>query len=153
MKMYLRPVCCNHCPFQKKNWTDVSMDFTDGLPRSQGYEVIFVVVDRLSKYIHFLPLTHPYTASTVARLFLDNIFELHVMPLSIVSDRAAVFTSTFWRELFRLHGTQLKHSSEYHLQTDGQSEVVNRCLKNYLCCFTGTTRPKDWAKWLSLAEW
>lgn len=74
------------------------------------------------------------------------------MPLSIVSDRDPIFTSLFWRELFKLQCTQLKHSSGYHPQTDGQSKVVKRCLKTYLRCFVGT-RPRDWAKWLSLAEW
>lgn len=129
-------------PIPEKNWIDISMDFIHGLPRSQGYEVIFVVVDRLSKYSHFFPMAHPYTTSSAARLFLDNIFKLHVLSLSIISDRDLVFTSTFWRELFRLQGTQLKLSSAYHLQTDGQFGVVNQCLKNYLRCFVGS-RPKD----------
>lgn len=139
-------------PIPKNNWTDISMDFIEGLPRSQGYNVIFVVVDCLSKYSHFLPLAHPYIASTVAKLFLDNIFKLHGMPLSIVSDRDPVFTSSFCRQLFKSQGIQPRHSSAYHPQTDGQTEVVNRCLENYLHCFVGN-RPKDWMKSLSLAEW
>lgn len=101
-----------------------------------------VVVNRLSKYAHFLPLSRPYSAASVARLFLDHIFKLHGMPFSIVSDRDPVFTSTFWQELFQLQGTQLKHSSAYHPQTDGQTNVVNRCLENYRRCSVGA-RPKD----------
>lgn len=78
------------------------MDFIEGLPSSCNKTVIFVVVDRLSKYAHFLPLTHPYTTTTVAQVFLDNIFKLHGMTTSIVSNRDPIFTSTFWEELFKL---------------------------------------------------
>lgn len=71
-------------------WSDVSMDFADGLPKANRFEVIFVVVDRLSKYGHFLPLKLPYTAKTVADLFVKEIVRLHSFPTSIVSDRDKV---------------------------------------------------------------
>lgn len=69
------------------------MDFIDGLPVSRHYNCLLVVVDKLTKYAHFVPLKHPYTASKVAEVFIDNIFKLHNMPLSLVSDRDPVFTS------------------------------------------------------------
>jgi len=92
-------------PIPTQMWTEVSMDFIEGLANSNGRNVIMVVVDRLSKYAHFIPLSHPYTAGSVAQLFLDQIFKLHGLPKSIVSDRDRVFTSNFWKELFCLSGT------------------------------------------------
>lgn len=80
------------------------MDFIEGLPKSQGKTTIFVVVHRLTKYAHFMSLSHPYTAKDVAQLFLDNVYKLHGLPATILSDRDAIFTSTFWQELFQLQG-------------------------------------------------
>jgi hypothetical protein len=98
------------------------MDFIDGLPKSASYFVILVVVDHLTKYAHFMPLKHPYTTSSVALAFFNNIVKLHGVPTTIVSDKDRVFTSNFWKELFRLHNIQLCMSSSYHAQTDGKSE-------------------------------
>ena len=127
------------------------MDFIGGLPNSQGKNTILVVVDRLSKYAHFIALAHPYSALTIAQLFLDHIYKLHGLPKSIVSDRDPVFVSNFWRELFKLQGVKLKYSTAYHPQTDGQTELINCCLERYLQCMTGK-KSKDWIKWLPLAE-
>lgn len=71
------------------------MDFIEGLPNSKGYSVIMVIVDRLSKYSHFIPLAHPYTTTTISRSFMDNIFKLHGIPHNIVSGRNEIFTSKF----------------------------------------------------------
>ena len=128
------------------------MDFIEGLPKSKGFSVILVVVDRLSKYAHFLALSHPYSAMTVAQLFLDNIYKLHGLPSTIVSDRDKIFLSKFWQKLFKLLGTQLQLSTSYHPQIDCQSEVVNRCLQTYLRCMCSET-PKEWSRWLPMAEW
>ncbi|XP_042939584.1 uncharacterized protein LOC122274627 [Carya illinoinensis] len=94
-------------PIPMKSWSDISMDFIDALPNSKRFSVILVVVDRLTKYAHFLPLSHPYTAVSVAKLFISQVFKLHGMPATIVTDRDATFTSGFWKKLFRLQATKM----------------------------------------------
>jgi hypothetical protein len=126
------------------------LDFIEGLPKSAGSNCILVVVDKFSKYAHFLPLSHPFTAFQVALLYMNNVFKLHGMPTAMVLDRDKVFTSNIWQELFKLLGTDLKMSSAYHPQTDGQTERVNQCLETYLRCFVNAC-PTKWSNWLALA--
>lgn len=101
------------------------MDFVEGFPKVGGKSVILTVVDRFSKYAHFVPLSHPYTACSVAKAFFDHIVRHHGIPCSIVSDRDPVFTSTFWTELFTRTGVKLQMSSAFHPQSGGQSKVTN----------------------------
>ena len=128
------------------------MDFVEGLPKSRGKDSILVVVDRLSKYAHFLALAHPFSAVTVAHLYFEQVFKLHGLPKTKVSDRDNIFLSKFWQELFSLLKVAIHMSSTHHPQSDGQTEVVNRCLEGYLRCMTGE-KPKEWVLWLPLAEW
>lgn len=106
-------------------WEDISMDFIEGLPKVGGKSVILTVVDRFSKYAHFIPLAHSYTAESVTKAFFADIVRLHGVPASIVSDRDVVFTSRFWKALFAASGSRLHMSSAFHPQMDGQSKAVN----------------------------
>jgi hypothetical protein len=133
-------------------WADISIDFIKGLPKVAGKSVILMVVDRFSKYAHFSPLGHPYTAVSVARAFFNGIVRLHGFPSSIVSDRDTVFTDNVWRDLFGLAGVKLRMSTAFHPQTNGQSEVVNKVIAMYLRCVTGD-RLRSWVDWLSWAEY
>lgn len=139
-------------PIPDRAWSVISLDFIERLPLSQGKFVILVVVDRLTKYGHFVALAHPFTALTVAHAYLHNIYKSQAIPDSIVSDRDRIFLSNFWQELFRHLGAKLKLSTAYHPQTDGQTEILNKCLESYLRCMTGE-KPSAWALWLSLVEW
>jgi hypothetical protein len=96
----------------------ISMDFIEGLPKLRSTNCILVVVDKFSKYNHFIPLLHPFTAISVAQTFMDLVYKLHGMPLAIISNRERVFTSAFWQELFKLTQVKLQMSSSYHPQSD-----------------------------------
>jgi hypothetical protein len=93
---------------------DISMDFIVSLPKSGHTSVIMLVVDHISKYAHFCALQNPFTSSIVAQLFMDQVFKLHGMLHSIISDHDPTFIGNFWQELFKLQGTQLHLSTTYH---------------------------------------
>ena len=139
-------------PVPSRVWADIAMDFVEALPKVHGKSVILTVVDRFSKYAHFIPLGHPYTASSVARAFFHDIVRLHGFPDSIVSDRNPIFTGNVWHDLFQQAGVKLRMSTAFHPQTDGQSEAVNKTIAMYLRCLTGD-RPRDWLDWLPWAEY
>lgn len=134
-----------------KVWDELTMDFITHLPSSFGHTVIWVICDRLTKFVHFIALPPKFTAEDLATRFSVEICRLHGIPSSIVSDRDPLFLSTFWKELFRVQGTTMKYSTAYHPETDGQTEVVNRTLEAYLRCFV-SDHPRRWYKFLHLAE-
>jgi hypothetical protein len=111
-----------------------------------------MVVDRFSKYCHFIPLAHSYSTESVAQAFFTDIVRLHGVPQSMVSDRDPIFTSTFWRKLMRLMGTKLHMTTAFHPQSDGQSEAANRVIIMYLRCLIGD-RPRQWLRWLPWTEY
>lgn len=136
-------------PIPQQVWEDIAMDFICGLPSSKGYSVIYVVVDRLSKYGHFIPLKKDFSSVVVADAFINSVFKLHGLPRSIVSDRDKTFTSRFWQHLFSKMGTTIQLSTAYHPQSDGQTEALNKCLEMYLCCFTSDNH----GNWVDLLPW
>lgn len=138
-------------PIPTGAWQEESMDFIEGLPRVGGPNTILEVVDRFTKYAHFIPVKHPFRAQTIVRTFFDNVVKLYGIPKCIVFYQDKIFTSNFWRELFKLLGTQLLLSLAYHLQTDGQTERVNQCLEMNLRCAVHEDLTK-WKSWLSQAE-
>jgi hypothetical protein len=116
-------------------WSDIAMDFVEGFPKVGGKSVILMVVDRFSKFAHFIPLGHQYSAMSVAKTFFYEIVRVHGFPCSIVSDCDLVFIGSFWKELFWL--VTLLLSSTFHPQSDGQFEVTNHTIIMYLCCLAG----------------
>ncbi|GJS47498.1 putative nucleotidyltransferase, ribonuclease H [Tanacetum coccineum] len=114
-------------------WDEISMDFVTGLPRTQRkHDAIWVVVDRLTKSAHFLPIRKDYPVSKIAEMFQQEIIRLHGTPLAIVSDRDPRFTSRFWKGLQKAWGTRLKFSTAFHPETDGQSERTIQTLEDML---------------------
>lgn len=133
-------------------WEEISMDFIVGLPRTQsGYDSIWVIVDRLTKVAHFIPVKETYTGTKLAELYFARIVCLHGVPRKIVSDRGTQFTSRFWRKLHESMDTRLNFSSAYHPQTDGQTERTNQILEDMLraCALKGG---QSWDKSLPYAE-
>ena len=123
-----------------------------GLPRTQkGHDSIWVIVDRLTKSAHFIPVRTNYGGEKLAKLYVENIVKLPGVPSRIVSDRGTQFTFRFWRSLHKAMGTKLDFSSAYHPQTDGQTERVNQIMEDMLrACVL--TYGKDWEQSLPYAE-
>ena len=121
------------------------------LPESKGYTAVVVFIDELTKWVHFAPCTKEVTASDYARIFVDTVFRHHGLPEVIISDRDPRFTSKFWTTLFELLGTDLRFSTAFHPQMDGQSEVMIRTLENFLRPYV-ERNPASWVKQLLLVE-
>jgi len=101
-------------PIPGRIWQHITMDFIEGLLSSHCKNVIYVVVDRLSKYVHFISLIHPYDVAEVTQSFLDNVFKLHGFPNFITSDKDAVFVNQFWKDLMAFQCVQVQLSTAYH---------------------------------------
>jgi len=115
-----------------KPWTSISVDFIVGLPKSDRYTKIWVIVERFSKIAHFIPLRTEEHIKELALTFVKEIWHLHGLPESIVSDRDPRFTSKFWTSLIQLLQVKLNLSTAFHPESDGQTERVNQTLEQYL---------------------
>nr|GEZ07283.1 putative reverse transcriptase domain-containing protein [Tanacetum cinerariifolium] len=114
-------------------WDKITMDFITKLPRTKsGHDMIWVILDRITKSAHFLVIREDYSTKRLARLYIDEIVARHGVPMSIILDRDGHFTSRFWKTLKKALGTRLHMSTAYHPQTDGQSERTIQTLKDML---------------------
>ncbi|MCO5613023.1 hypothetical protein L7F22_067297 [Adiantum nelumboides] len=128
------------------------MDFIFDLPRTQsGHDGIWTVIDRFSKQTHFIPVKKTLKPDHLARLFVAQIFRLHGMSETIVSDRDPRFTSLFWKAIWENIGTRLQFSSSFHLQTDGQSEIANSVVLDLLKSYISDQK-NQWERYLPLVE-
>ena len=135
----------------QKTWSHLTVDFITKLPVVAGKDAILVVCDRLSKMTHFVATTEGTSAEGLARLFRDNVWKLHGLPESVVSDRGPQFTAELTKELNKMLGIKTKLSMAFHPQTDGQTERMNQEVEQYLRFFI-EHRQKDWPEWLAMAE-
>ena len=133
-------------------WYKISMDFITGFPRTKrGNNAIFVVIDRLSKVAHFLPVRESITASQLDELYISRIVSLHGVPLEINSERGSIFTSRFWESFQNSMGTRLSFSTAFHPQSSGQVERVNQILEDMLRASV-ISFGMSWEKCLPFAE-
>ncbi|KAL5549395.1 hypothetical protein UlMin_004626 [Ulmus minor] len=117
----------------KWKWEQIAMDFVVGLPKTtREHDAIWVIIDRLTKSAHFLPIKMTYSLEQLAEIYVREIVRLHGVPISIISDRDSRFTSSFWKSVHRAMGTNLKFSTAFHPQTDGQTERTIQTLEDML---------------------
>ena len=135
----------------QKTWTHLTVDFIMKLPVVAGKNAILVICDRLSKMTHFVATTEGTSVEGLVRLLQDNVWKLHRLPESVVSDRGPQFVAELTRELNRMLGIKTKLSMAFHPQTDGQTERMNQELEQYLWFFI-EHRQKNWLEWLVVVE-
>jgi hypothetical protein len=145
--VFLQPL-----PIPEWKWDVVTMDFITGLPSmSKQHDSIMVVVDKLTKDTHFIPLKTTHKEADVADIFLKEVAHLHEIPKMIVSNRDPKFTLNFWKGLFKGFKTNLKFSTTYHPESDGQTERVNRVIYDMLRMYV-MDKPSRWEDYLHLVE-
>ena len=131
-------------PILDRLWKSIAMDFMGPLPKSNDFDYLLVVIDKLTSQVDLVPTTMTVTARGVGWLILKEVVRLHGIPESIVSDRDTKFTSIFWKELHRLMGSKLLMSTAFHPQTDGTTERANRSIAKILQTVV-TNDQKDWS--------
>ncbi|QRW10290.1 Retrotransposable element Tf2 protein [Ceratobasidium sp. AG-Ba] len=138
-------------PIPQKPWEDIAYDFIVKLPESQGMDSILVVIDCFSRQAHFIPCLESTNAEGVADLFIKEIWKLHGLPKTTVSDRGPTFNSQFLKALYAKLGINPKFSTAFHPETDGITERTNQWLEGFLGSFCNY-RQDDWVRWLPIAE-
>jgi hypothetical protein len=150
--IHMRPELLQPLSIPGWKWEEISMDFIVGLPTTKkDCDSIWVIVDRLTKSAHFIPVKSTYHPHNYAEIYFQQVVRLHGVPKSIVSDRGPQFTARFWECLHQNLGTHLIRNSAYHPQTSGQTERVNQILEDMLrACLISCKG--SWEDWLPLAE-
>jgi len=139
-------------PILEWKWEVVTMDFITRLPKiGKLHDLIMVVVDKLTKFAHFIPLKTTHKAVDVADIFMKEVAQLHGIPKTIVSDRDPKFTLNFWKELFKGFRTNLNFSMTYHPEFDGQTKRENRVIEDIMRMYV-MDKPSKWEYYLHLVE-
>ena len=138
-------------PSPKCAWENVSMDYVVGLPWSEGYNSVLVIVCRLTKMRHLIPCRDTCTAEELVDLYLRNIARQRGLTKTIISNRGTQFVARFWKTICESWGVTLKLFTAYNLETDGETERLNAVMEQYLRAHVNYLQD-DWAKWLNLAE-
>ena len=138
-------------PIPTKPWTDISVNFITGLPLSNNFDSICTIVDHFSKAVVLIPCIKQISSKDLAKLFRDYIWCVHGLCSTIVSDQGSQFTSKFIQDLCQLLGIKQKLFITYHLQTNEQTEHLNREIKHYLHAYM-TKQQEDWTEWLKITQ-
>ena len=141
-------------PIPQQRWQDISMDLVTGLPESEGFNAIWTLIDRLTKERHYVPTIATddgTSAEATVNMLIHDVFRLHGLPASIVSDRGPQFIATIWKSFCKRLGIEAKLSTAFHPETDGQTERANQDVERHLRTYCNYMQD-DWAKWISLAE-
>jgi len=157
--LYLRTKPWRHSPVGElqllsildARWDTLSVDFVVELPESSGHDAVMMIVDAVSKRVHFIPTHTTVTVEGAAQLFLHYIWKLHGLPKRVVSDCRPQFVALFTKELYRLLGIQISSSTAWHPQTDRQMECINQELDQFLHLFVNKQQD-DWYDLLPIAE-
>ncbi|OAA46534.1 pol protein [Beauveria brongniartii RCEF 3172] len=145
-------------PPPERAWQTVTMDFIVKLPKSKEpmtgaiYDSILVIVDKLTKYAYYIPYMESSDAKDLAYMFFKTVVAQHGLPTKLISDRDKLFTSNFWKCLMETMKIKQGLSTAFHPQSDGQTEILNQVLEQYLRSYVNY-RQDDWVVWLPLAQW
>jgi transposase InsO family protein len=132
---HLRYRVLHPLPAPERPWKDIAIDFITSLPNSRGHNVIWVVVDRLTKIRHFIPCSTTIDVEGLANLFMTDIFRLHGLPETIISDWGSQFASRFWKHLCYSLKIEPWLSTDFHLEMDGETEWMNSIMEQYLWAY------------------